>query len=252
MVWRKVIQRLRGVHCVSIDLRGHGQSTKPDLPYDWDTFVPDVEEVSQKLKLTNVIGIGHSMGGHIITSVATRNPVNYKGLVLCDPSIFASKKYHRFKYNYRKKEHPVAKRKNSWKGVDEMYERLRQHRNFSQWEPDVLKDYCQFGLTWSSDVSSYILSCPPKVEAEMYGAYIDPSILQQIPLYKNPVRILLARERTESDAPGDFGPSITRTDLADLFPNASSIQYCSLTHFLPMENTELLAKEIENMLAIVG
>ena len=133
-----------------------------------------------------------------------------------------------------------------------MYQRLSQHPNFSQWEADVLRDYCQFGLTWSNEVGSYILSCPPGVEADMYGAYIDPSILQQIPLYKNPVRILLARERTENDTPGKFGPSITRTDLADLFPNASSIQYCNLTHFFPMENTELLAKEIKKMVAIVG
>ena len=121
-----------------------------------------------------------------------------------------------------------------------------------KWEADVLRDYCEFGLTWSNKAGSYILSCPPGVEADMYGAYIDPQILTQIPLYRNPVRILLAREKTSEDIPGNFGPSITRSDLPDLFPNASGHQYDSLSHFLPMENTALVASEIQKMVEIVN
>ena len=252
MIWKKVIDKLNGTHCISIDLRGHGQSTKTDSSYDWDTFVPDIEKIAQELELTNVIGVGHSMGGHIITSVATKNPKLFKGLILCDPSIFDSNKYSKKKLTYKKKIHPVAKRKNSWASVEEMYQRLSLHPNFAQWESDVLRDYCQFGLTWSNKVGSYILSCPPQVEADMYGAYIDPKILKQIPLYRNPVRILLARERTSEDIPGNFGPSITRSDLPNLFPNSSVHQYDNLSHFLPMENTGLVASEVKNMIDIVN
>ncbi|GIS65528.1 MAG: hypothetical protein CM1200mP3_17760 [Chloroflexota bacterium] len=98
---------------------------------------------------------------------------------------------------------PIKKRYIQWLNEKIMGKRRRNvptlestPKIFAQWESDVLRDYCQFGLTWSNKVGSYILSCPPQVEADMYGAYIDPKILKQIPLYRNPVRILLARERT--------------------------------------------------------
>ncbi|GIS65529.1 MAG: hypothetical protein CM1200mP3_17770 [Chloroflexota bacterium] len=47
---------------------------------------------------------------------------------------------------------------------------------------------------------------------------------------------------------GNFGPSITRSDLPNLFPNSSVHQYDNLSHFLPMENTGLVASEVKNMI----
>lgn len=242
-VWDRVIEKLEGYHCISIDLRGHGRSTNTEPPYPWDSFVPDVMEIIKTMELENVIGVGHSMGGHVITSVATKMSSVVGGLVLCDPSLFVD-------YRYKKKKpdsdseysHPVAKRRDKWKSPSEMYDRLSQHKNFSAWENSVLMDYCTHGLEKHDD--HYKLSCPPIVEAAMYGAYIDPQVLEDLKSYKNPVTVLLARAMKSTESFDDFGPSITRNDLADMFPNAVVERYPEHSHFLPMESTKLVANAI--------
>jgi len=250
-VWDRVVEKLDGHHCISIDLRGHGRSTNTEPPYPWDSFVPDVIAIIEHLQLKNVIGIGHSMGGHVITSVATKMPSLVEGLVLCDPSLFADNRYKKKKPDIESEySHPVAKRRNRWESPTQMYERLVSHKNFSGWENSVLMDYCTHGLEKNGD--HYQLSCPPTVEAAMYGAYIDPQVLEDLKSYENPVSVLLARAMKSTESFDDFGPSITRNDLGEMFPSALVKRYSEHSHFLPMENTNLVANaiiELQKLLA---
>ena len=245
-IWDQVIKNLTGFNCVSIDLRGHGNSDKPDGSYDWDTLVPDVLADIHQLELRNIIGVGHSMGGHVITKVAIAEPKIIQGLILCDPSIFEKCRYRYFDSSI-KKEHPISKRRNIWNSSNEMIERLQKHENFSLWESDVLKDYCNHGLEPIQDSTSLKLKCPPTVEAKMYGAYINPSIIQDITQFYNPVHIMLARKPLPKENFSDLGPSITRQDLEKLFPNATSERFHKNSHFLPMENTVAVSKSIKEM-----
>jgi len=245
-IWDQVISKLGAHNCVSIDLRGHGDSDKTDTLYDWDTFVPDVQEVISHLNIDNLIGVGHSMGGHVITKVAISDPKTVRGLVLCDPSIFDAKRYRAFDVS-QKKEHPVSRRRNIWKDPQEMFDRLKTHKNFAAWEHNVLMDYCTYGLRLSEYGSHFELKCPPSVEAKMYGAYIDPAILEELPTYTNPVQIMLARSKTSNEKLMDLGPSITRPDLHHLLPNAVSERFDSLSHFLPMENPNIVADVVKDM-----
>ena len=249
-IWDRIISHLGDYDCVSIDLRGHGDSDKPDTSYNWDSFVPDVLEIIRKLGINDVIGVGHSMGAHVITKAAIGNPSLIRGLVLCDPSIFERHRYRDFNYS-QKTEHPVSKRRNNWESPKEMYDRLRRHKNFALWEPDVLDDYCNYGLELNQEGSHYQLKCPPSVEAQMYGAYIDPSIIEELPKYKNPVHVMLARERLPEEKFMELGPSITRPDLKDLLPNSTFERFGSNSHFLPMENTEAVSKSIKEMVTRV-
>lgn len=245
-IWGRVIEKLEGCHCISIDLRGHGKSTNTKPPYPWDSFVPDVIKIIETMQLRNVVGIGHSMGGHVITSVATKMDDIVKGLVLCDPSLFVDQRYRREdeagKPDYS---HPVSKRRNEWESPSQMYERLSQHKNFASWEKAVLMDYCQHGL--EKQGSSYRLSCPPSAEAAMYGAYINPAVLESLKSYEKPVSILLARAMKSTESFDDFGPSITRNDLGNMFPNATVKRYPQHSHFLPMENPNLIADAIRTL-----
>lgn len=245
-IWDQVIAKLDGCHCIAIDLRGQGKSTNTEPPYPWDSFVPDVMTIIEKLNLTKVLGIGHSMGGHVITSVATKMSEIITGLVLCDPSLFQESRYkNKKKVETSENSHPVSKRRNQWTNPEQMYERLSMHKNFSRWEKEVLIDYCNYGLEKFRD--HYRLSCPPLVEAAMYGAYIDPTVIEDLKSYTRPVSILLARTMESTEDFENFGPSITRPDIGDLFPDAIVARYEEYSHFLPMENTKLVADAIQNL-----
>ena len=60
--------------CVAIDLRGHGESPVPPVPYTLDDLIDDVEAVREKLGHEAIHIIGHSLGGQIGPGYAHRYP----------------------------------------------------------------------------------------------------------------------------------------------------------------------------------
>ena len=60
--------------CVAVDLRGNGDSDKPDEVYSMERYADDVAEVMRQLGLRRSILVGHSMGGQVVISVAARHP----------------------------------------------------------------------------------------------------------------------------------------------------------------------------------
>ncbi len=71
---------------VAPDLRGHGQSTKPDqeAAYSLATFGGDVVGLADALGWDGFALLGHSMGGMIAQVVATGAPERVEALVLMD------------------------------------------------------------------------------------------------------------------------------------------------------------------------
>jgi pimeloyl-ACP methyl ester carboxylesterase len=70
---------------VALDHRGHGDSDwDPDLGYEHDAMVDDVEAVTAALGIERLVLIGHSLGGRISTLFAGRHPERLAGLVLVD------------------------------------------------------------------------------------------------------------------------------------------------------------------------
>lgn len=72
---------------VSLDLRGHGESDKPQTPYTISSFADDVAWFCNELRLVKPVVIGHSMGGMTALEVAARHPDLASAVVACDSSI---------------------------------------------------------------------------------------------------------------------------------------------------------------------
>lgn len=63
----------QGFRCVAYDRRGHGRSAQPSQGYDYDTLSDDLAAVIEYLDLSQVVLVGHSMGGGEIVRYLSRH-----------------------------------------------------------------------------------------------------------------------------------------------------------------------------------
>jgi len=86
-VWQAVSRRLApSFHLFMLDLRGHGQSTKPAHGYTLAHYAADVEDVLDHLRLDRVVLVGSSLGGMVAASVEAP-PDLVSHYVLVDPPL---------------------------------------------------------------------------------------------------------------------------------------------------------------------
>lgn len=245
--WDQVVAALPpDLHVFAVDMRGHGRSEKVE-PYLWDSFAGDVQELMLHLKLEGVIGAGHSMGGHCLTQVAAAQPHLFRRLLLIDPVILPPEAYQHERYTGLEgpEDHPVSKRKGHWQNWQEMFERFKDRRPFSLWRAAVLEDYCRYGVVPSASGEGFDLACPGIVEASIYLGNTRTNVHQLLDQVGVPVVILRARSRSPDEHDiMDFSLSPTWSELADHFPNARDVYLPELTHFIPMQEPELVARFI--------
>lgn len=70
---------------IMLDVRGHGQSDKPETGYSYPEFAADVVGVIDALDLDRPVLIGHSMGAALAATVGVTYPTKVRALVLEDP-----------------------------------------------------------------------------------------------------------------------------------------------------------------------
>ena len=71
---------------VSLDLRGHGQSDKPQGAYPIKAYVDDIAFLIDTLRLGKVVAVGHSMGGITALQLAADHPDKVAAIVMVDPA----------------------------------------------------------------------------------------------------------------------------------------------------------------------
>jgi pimeloyl-ACP methyl ester carboxylesterase len=71
---------------VAVDLRGHGASDKPAQDYTVAGFADDLLWIAEQLGLSNVVLVGHSLGGLAALQAAALRPDIVAAAVLVDPA----------------------------------------------------------------------------------------------------------------------------------------------------------------------
>jgi pimeloyl-ACP methyl ester carboxylesterase len=72
---------------IAYDLRGRGESDKPDKGYSLDSHCRDLERVLDHYRLKKPVIMGHSLGAHIGLRFAATRPARVSKLVLIDGGI---------------------------------------------------------------------------------------------------------------------------------------------------------------------
>ena len=85
-MWDGVADRLgeAGATALTVDLRGHGRSSKPDGPFDVPTVAGDLATLIEQLGLDRPVVAGQSWGGNVAVELAGRHPDLVRGIVCVD------------------------------------------------------------------------------------------------------------------------------------------------------------------------
>ncbi len=78
---------------ITLDLRGHGESGKPDRGFLHDDYVDDLDGVLTALDIDHPLLIGHSFGGLVSLGWAARHPDRAAGLIVVDSPLRIGKEF---------------------------------------------------------------------------------------------------------------------------------------------------------------
>jgi len=74
----------RGFRVVALDQRGHGESSKPEAGYNFDSVVADLLAFLDAVEFRRAIIVGHSWGGNVALQFAATCPHRVAALVFID------------------------------------------------------------------------------------------------------------------------------------------------------------------------
>jgi len=166
-----------GYRVVAMDARGHGDSSRPELPeaYRWEEFALDLVAVAERLIAESpddriALGIGHSFGGTSMLGAAVRRPGLFERIVLVDPvtppppslPVTAERREH-----IAKLVEGARKRRAEWPSREDARRWWAERGFFTSWRPEALDLYALDGLRERSD-GSVVLKCPGEVEARVF------------------------------------------------------------------------------------
>lgn len=69
---------------ITLDLRGHGDSSRPNRGYHYDDYIRDLDRVLEELDLEHPIVLGHSLGGIITLLWAGAHPETAQAFIVED------------------------------------------------------------------------------------------------------------------------------------------------------------------------
>ena len=250
--WDKVIELLPADwHVYAVDLRGHGRSDKTP-PFTWDRFAQDLLEVASQLNIGDAIGVGHSLGGHCMAHICALRAELLQRLVLIDPVILSPEMYANPSEAQSGisngaagvEDHPIARRRSHFATWQDMFERYKDRTPYNLWRREIFRDYCEYGVLPSQSGEGVDLACPGRIEASIYMTNQGTDIYPLLGTIEQPVTVVRARQRDPDSTTMDFSASPTWPELAGVFKNGTDIYLPELTHFMPMQEPELVARMI--------
>ena len=240
-VWYQVVKDIENPVYL-VDALGHGQSDHPQGDFYWDQTAKFLANFTDTLTLTNIIGVGHSMGGQLMLSIAAQRPDLFEQLILLDPVVLP---IEQIKFLQSMTNSPISRRRNDWSSSQELFDTFTEKPPFSRWNKNVLKDYAKQALTPNVDTDRFTLACDPKLEACVYRNLGAESLLTKLEDIHTPTHIIRARARTQEDQAMSFDSSPTWPELVNKLPNATDEQIAGWSHFFPMEHPEWLSEKIQ-------
>lgn len=145
LVWSSLGEELaNNYHIIAPDLRGHGNSNKPETGYFAQDIINDLECLMNHLNWNCAHIIGHSWTGKLASIWATQNPKRFKTMTLVDP-FYINKIPTFFKFTF-----PLFYRVlpflkivgtfNNYEEVENLAKTLKQYQGWSDLQKKVFQE----------------------------------------------------------------------------------------------------------------
>ncbi|MCG8668001.1 MAG: alpha/beta hydrolase [Pseudomonadales bacterium] len=242
-VWFQVVESM-GNPIYLVDAPGHGKSDRPGELFYWDKVAQMMAALVEHLDLNEVFGIGHSMGGQLMLSVASIMPQRFTQLLLLDPVVASLELIKTFQAIV---DSPIARRRNDWESSEAFYKAYLERDPYNTWNKTVFKDYADGALKPVENSERFQLACEPDLEACVYRNLGAEPLLEKLADINVPVHIIRAREFGPEDEKFSFRYSPTWPELVNKLPNATEDHRRDVDHFFPMEFPEMIAEEMAKL-----
>ena len=234
----------------AFDQRGHGLSLAAadhTKLKSWKQFSKEAISFLNSLDHESVDLMGHSMGGIVASEVAIQLKLKVQNLIMLEPVLYYSpkdviklklKNFLKFDdLSASNKSSSAKQRRNNFASFEEAIEHFTGRAMFASWPEESIMNYLEGGLVKKE--GSFFLSCDPAWEAKTFETVTFDTFRF---LKKATCPVLIIRGDKETS---------TFTDEAKnalLNKDRILIEEYKGTHFLPIENVELVSSRVFDFL----
>jgi len=226
---------------LAFDLRGHGDSDKPDGHFSWPEVAGDLPGFIDALGLEDILLVGHSRGGGVATLGGAQRPEHVWRMVLMEPTIRLGQPRPpatAAAANANPLAEITRRRRTLWSNHDEVFAAWSRSNTLRTWDRDVLWAYVHGG-TRSRHDGQLEIKCPPAVEAQFYENHTPDSMYDAMANIAWPV-LLLTTDNPRRQL--DVNPGYVA--LRDTSRDFRHVIFPGLSHFFPQERPREVSQAI--------
>ena len=188
-VWRPAAEGLLDVcRPIALDLRGHGESRTTQPAGDWTAMAGDIERLAGREGWSELMIVGHSLGGGVGMLLALERPELVSALVLVEAPLRPSA-------GGRPSEmvEIALRRRYEWPSREEAAAHLRARSPYDSWEPAVFAGFVETGLRTldgrDGTAGAVELACRRETEAAVFQGSPPGALWAALPELSCPVWI---------------------------------------------------------------
>jgi pimeloyl-ACP methyl ester carboxylesterase len=247
---RPFMQDYRVISVPPRALWGDQSAPVPSPEHSWEHIADDLLAAYRQFGLSEMLAIGHSIGGIATVLAALKAPEHFKAIVLLDPTILSPEicEWMRQAIASGESAHSslaegARRRRNQFESVEDVYQRFKGKSIFADWDDEVLRLYAEYGTTANPD-GSRRLTWPPEWEAFYFSTYYA-DVWREIPKLNALDIPLLIIGGGASDT---FTPDVAK-EVAELLPKATHTSIAGHGHLFPQSAPQESSKVIQDWLA---
>ena len=244
--YRQILEPLsEHLNVYASDLRGHGLGTleaDPEKLSSWDVYRRDFFQLLDFID-EPIYLMGHSVGSVVSIAGALHRPDLVKGLILTEPLIYPENMMQMFDQSDPKTNPMVMgalKRRATFDSKEAMVQNYLGRGAFKTWGEPWIRDYIEGGSV-PSEGGGAQLSCRPEWEAKSFQVAEDTP-WQDIKQLSCPNSIVYAEGAGFSTC-----HKVGVDKYLSLQPETKVIVSTEATHFLPMEQADLVVDAVMKM-----